>query len=125
MIGFQKKYDEKLASSNLNYEVKDRLSLLISESEKEKLILYLKGSNMVFSKTLALFDGVNYIAPYMIFSDGEWIWPSYFSYYLGKDDLISKDFLFHIRERKYNVTVLTPEQKKEVTTFIERKMLGM
>jgi hypothetical protein len=125
MIGFRKEHDKKLGISKYNYELSNLDSVPLSEPEIGMLISYLEQSDMIFSKTLAIFDEDNYIDPYMIFSDGEWMWPSYLKYYLTKQKGINSEFLFHVKGRGYVTDPLTKQQKREATIFIEKEMLGI
>ena len=78
---------------------------------------------MILSKTLALFDNAKYIGPYMIFSDGEWLWPSYFAYYVNKEKQINTDFLNYLRFREYSIPAFTDVDRRRVRTFLEIEML--
>jgi len=124
IIGFSKVHDKVLSLSKFLFKTNDRASCFLRKEEHQLLIQYLIKSDMIFSKTLAIFDGINYIAPYMIFSDGEWIWPSYYSYNLIKEDFINSDFLSHVKQKSFIITPLTGEQKKELTIFLEKEMLS-
>jgi hypothetical protein len=123
MIGFRMEYDKALMNSRYIFETSDKDASFITKAEKDMLVEYLEKSDIVFSKTLALFDGENYIAPYMIFSDGEWIWPSYFSYNVARQDYINSSFLFHVQIRNYKPLALTEEQRREAIFFLEKEML--
>jgi hypothetical protein len=125
MIGFREEYDKLLSHSQYFCKTIDTEFSLLAQEEQDMVMQYLEKSDMILSKTLALFDGKNYIGPYMIFSDGEWIWPSYFLYNLTKRGHINSDFLSHVRQRNYSVMPLTKEQKREVTIFLEKKMLNI
>lgn len=70
----------------------DDYNVTLPEGQIEKINEYIEKSCLIFSKTLALFDKETYIAPYMILSDEEWLWPSYFSYFTNKEKIISNVF---------------------------------
>lgn len=123
MIGFSEVHDKVLSLSKFLCKTNDRTSCFLTKEEHQLLIQYLEKSDMIFSKTLAIFDGTKYIGPYMIFSDGEWIWPSYYPYNLIKEDFIDSDFLSHVKQKSFIITHLTDEQKKELTIFLEKEML--
>ncbi len=122
MIGFREEYDKILVNSKCNFNWSDKTSPL-TDIEIKMLTLYFKQSYIVASKTWALFDNENYLGPYMIYSDGEWIWPSYFLYYLDKERSIYSDFIEHIKNKNFIFTPLTLVQKKEATVFFENAML--
>lgn len=125
-IGFIKEIDKKIVKENYwDINVLSSKSLITDVAERNEIIQYLNGAEMIFSVTLALFDGEKYIGPYMIFSDGEWIWPNYFSYNLTNQEYINSDFLSHVRQKNYNITSLTKEQKREATFFLEKEMLNI
>lgn len=125
-IGFTNKRDEVI----IRNKYLDMPLLLngntLDEVEKKNVIKYLNGHESVFSITWALFDGEKYIGPYMIFTDGEWLWPSHFSYYLFKNNFhhFNEDFLNHLRTKKFEINSLTEIKKKEATVFIERELLN-
>jgi hypothetical protein len=125
LIGFTKKYDRLLSSSKYVYVSKDISILTLSASENEMLEMYLMNSNIILSKTLAIYEDGIYIGPYMIFSDGLWMWPSYFQYNLIKEGFINSDFISYLKEKKFALTSLTTEQIKDATYFLEREMLGL
>ena len=125
MIGFKKEYEKVLINSNYIYEKNNNSFSFVTDEEMGMVIQFLEESDMIFSKTLAVFDGENYIGPYMIFSDGEWIWPSYFLYYLAKQKRVNSDFLFHVRQKEYTITRLTDEQRNKATSFLEKEMLNI
>lgn len=125
MIGFKQEYDKDLSGSKHLYYIDKNDVVIISDDEKEKVIRYLRHSDLIISKTFALFDGTNYIGPYMIFSDGEWIWPNYLYYFIQKEKHIAKEFLNYIKEKNYLATNLAKQKRKEVTIFLEKEMLGM
>lgn len=127
LIGLRKEIDKTL--ENYRYENSPGLKIIseISEEEKKLLLNYLNNGKVVFTKTLAVCDGDHYINPYMLHSDGEWIWPSYFSFYLSKEDFANLDkvFLASLRTKEFKIVSLSEEQIREVTTFIEKKLLGI
>lgn len=125
LIGFTKEYDRLLSSSKYVYVSKNISILTLNESENKMLEVYLMNSNIILTKTLAMFEDGIYIGPYMIFSDGLWMWPSYFHYNLIKEGFINSDFISYLKEKKFALTALTTEQIKATTYFLEREMLGL
>jgi|GEM_PF-1180325 len=126
-IGFIEDKDGRIVKpcfiEKLGYEVGSELP--VSDEEKKKIINYLNSSERVFSITLALHDNDNYIGSYMIFSDGEWIWPNHLAYFLRKKkDEIDARFLNHLKNCDFKVRPLSEEQRKEVGIFIEGTLLN-
>ena len=124
MIGFRERFERVLMRSEYFYASDPANALPISTEERQAVINYLESSDRVFSMTLAQFDGEYYIGPYMLFSDGEWIWPSYFSYFISKGEPIDRSFLQHLRERNFSSKSLTAEERKKVVTLIEIEMMN-
>ena len=124
-IGFVKERDNKIIKreyldnqANLNFSITNKI-------EKEKVVDYLINSEKVFSITLSLFDDEKYIGPYTIYSDGEWLWPSHFPYFLEKNDFINNDFLNHVRNKNYETFFLTQQRRQEVVSFLEKTLLNV
>lgn len=125
-IGFRKENDANVVKEKYYDDINLSSGQLINgEQEKNKIIEYLTKSDYIFAITLALYDKEYYIGPYMIFSDGEWLWPSYFSYNLIKQEYLNEDFLNHLRQKNYTTKSLTEKQKKEATVFLEREILNI
>lgn len=125
-IGFRKENDAKVVKEKYYDEISSSSTQLINgDQEKNKIIKYLEKSDHIFAITLALFDREHYIGSYMIFSDGAWLWPSYFSYNLMKQEYLNEDFLNHLRQKNYTKTSLTEKQKREATSFLEREVLNI
>jgi hypothetical protein len=126
-IGFIKEHD----SGTIKEEYLDKPSdfdfSFITEREKKKITNYLNNAETIWAFLRALSDGDNYIGPYTFLSDGEWIWPSHFAYYLNKFDFSSMtdDFLNHIRAKEYKVSPLTLDQKRLVELFLGLKVCNL
>jgi hypothetical protein len=125
MIGFREKYDKKLIASKYFYASTDKNMIAIANTDLEKLIQYLEKSDRIFGMTRALDDGETYIAPYAIYSDGDWLWPSYCAYFLKKEGIINKDFFDHVSGKGFETKRLSQEQRKKVTILLERALLGI
>jgi hypothetical protein len=123
MIGFREEYDIVLAKSKYNYRDGGR-SILLADRGKDLLLSYLEVAYVVMSKTLALFDNENYIDAYMIYTDGVWVWPSYFHYYLNKGEYVCVNFYEYVKANNYLFVPLTELQKREATIFVEKEMLN-
>jgi hypothetical protein len=112
LIGFKEKYDSTLLLSKSAKISEDKPQTLLSDNEIGLISGYLENSEMIFSKTYALYDNEQFIGPYMIFSDGNWIWPSYFSHFLKSDKEIDEEFAHHVREVGYRSDKLSTEKKR-------------
>lgn len=124
-IGFRKEKDAKVVKEKYYEDINLSSAQLINgEQEKNKIIEYLNKSDHIFAITLALYDKEYYIGPYMIFSDGVWLWPSYFAYYLTAQAYLNEDFLNHLRQKDYTAAPLNENQKKEATCFLEKEVLN-
>lgn len=126
-IGFIEKHDSNTIKEEYLDKPSDFDFSTITETEKEKIITYLNKAEMVMAFTLALYDGDKYIGPYSLHSDGEWIWPSHFAYYLNKFNFSSMtdDFLNHMRAKDYKVSPLTLDQKRLVELFLALKVCNL
>lgn len=126
-IGFIKEHDSDIIKEEYLDKPSDFDFSFITETEKEKITNYLNNTEMVMGLTLALFDGDKYIDAYAFLSDGEWIWPSHFAYYLNKFNFSSMtdDFLNHIRAKDYKVSLLAKEQKHHVEMFLALKVCNL
>lgn len=126
-VGFTNEYDVGIIKPEFfDYLGEDRIKINIDKPEELLIYKYVRESEKVFSMTLALFDKDVYIGPYIILTDGEWIWPSHYEYNLRKNNFsnINSDFLQHMRRVGFNTTTLSIDQKKKAKTFLESKMLN-
>lgn len=98
-IGFFKNHNPDILCAGdivFNPQVNSRDTL-------DGVIAYLQKGTIITAFTLSLFDtDGEFIGPYMIFSDGEWIWPSYYSFYLRKFNslFIPPEFVFYTRSKR-------------------------
>lgn len=60
------------------------------------------------------------IAPDSYYTDGVWVWPSYFPYYLHKypNYLLNEDFVEYLRSKKFNFNVNAAFDKR----FMEQQL---
>lgn len=127
IVGFRRKYDAGLIREEYLQEPDINSLALINQDEFEKITKYLKTSEIVFSLTLALFDDETYLGPYLVHSDGEWIWPSHLINLIGSENYLRLDhkFLAHIREKKYEITPLSQAEKLRSKLFVETNLLSL
>jgi hypothetical protein len=79
LVGFLKKYDPKIAEA----EILEENTPFANKDIYDKVISYLKNGYALLDFMEFIYDDDgNKIAPLSILTDGYWIWPSYFYYYL-------------------------------------------
>ena len=124
-IGFSKENDKRVVKEEYLDQESSYSTYDIKKEELEGIIAYLDNADSVFSITLAVFIDGNYIGPYQILADGDWIWPNYFKYNLLKTGRMRNDFYNHLKQKKFKIRSLTPEQKKQITVTLERDVLNI
>ena len=126
-IGFIKDIDGRVVPKEFLENGERPNDLSIDEVERKRILDYLNNSERVYRVTWGLFDDENYIGPYMMVSDGEWIWTGHFGYYLKKLNfsMMTSEFLNHIREREYKISPLSKKQRGYIKIFIYLKLLQM
>lgn len=119
-IGFLKEHD--LGLSELK-SVEQLLNPKISNNASMfgKLINYLETGVTVWPLLVWLYDkdGTS-IGPCSLKTDGRWIWPSYFVYYLKKHPNmeISLDFLDDVAENDFEVPDLSKKELLEAERYL-------
>jgi len=104
LVGFIKEHNYIKEAVGLN-------ELISSGSESyaniEKVIRYLDSGTLLLAWMGYFIDGKTkkLIATDSYFTDGIWIWPSYFPYYLGMYPSlkIDPDFLIHMENQKFEL----------------------
>lgn len=124
-VGFRKDKDSKIILPEF-LTIPDISEIYLDNHQKEKLISYLELSDHVWAITLTVEDGEKVIGPYMIHTDGEWGWPSHLAYYVQNGDFryLNKDFLNHIKDKKYEVERLSVDKKNQVLNIFLNTMLN-
>ena len=111
VIGFIKSHDSNVDCSK---DLNDLLSNPIVDSvHLGKVISYLEQGIPLLKFMGDVYDSAgNSLGRMMYLTDGEWLWPSYYSRYLQRypNILVPQVFLDHIDAKK-NVHVLTPDEK--------------
>lgn len=121
-IGLRYKYDQVLTNSI--FFLKNENERNLSDIEEKLVQEYFKNAKLFFSKTLALYDDETYIAPYMLFSDGEWIWPSYLPYFVNKEKAISEPFFAHMQKNDFQILPLSKDKIFEITSLVEKEFIN-
>jgi hypothetical protein len=120
LIGFLKRYHSYIEGA-------EELTGIVPFTDKDlynKIISYLEsGDTLLYYMELILDDESNTISPLSILTDGYWIWPSYFYYYLERypNNEIYKDFVTDIVKRKFTPKCIEESQKKLITDFYLEK----
>ncbi|RFM33186.1 hypothetical protein [Chitinophaga silvisoli] len=124
-VGFLQIHDPHIACSR-------EISSLFSDSflDKEKLseiCNYLESGVSIVRYISNLYDeGGELIGPNVIYTDGIWIWPSYYSFYLKKypQILIPDDLQFHIGLNAGKLLSISKSEKTYIE-YLTSKMLGI
>jgi hypothetical protein len=121
-IGFLKEYGNIKESQTFSEAVEKGIvndSLVI-----EKIVNYLdKGT--VFFGWMHYFEDLQTkkpVAPHMYYTDGEWIWPSYFSYYLKKypNYFISTEFIEYLTQIDFKIPNKVIDKNKIEKEFVTK-----
>lgn len=82
----------------------------------QKILNYLENGAVVVAFLHFVFDNMNNpIAPFIIYTDGTWVWPSYLGYYYSKHytDLIPEAFLVDMKYNSFNPPKVDDEKLLE------------
>ena len=119
-IGFLKKMEEGVIGQALEYGKFDKNMVDVPPSDVEKVLSYLKQGKMIFSMTYGMEDDKGrYVGPYAVYTDGEWIWPGYYSYYVGSKDVsaIPGDLFDKMGAHDFNVSPMTETEELQAKNF--------
>jgi hypothetical protein len=102
LLGFIKEYNDLKESIELDTFLNSRSRIAF---DIEKTIQYLEKGVLVFG-WMGVFTDIKtnqFIAPDAYYTDGVWVWPSYFPYYLKQFPLlyIDEDFAEYLIARDY------------------------
>ena len=100
LVGFIKEHDHKLGNT-----FKDVVEKSLKEYDPEAIINYLEKGSLLFG-WMGYFNDLETnepVSPHAYYTDGTWVWPSYFPYYLGKYRSITFDneFLHYLEARNF------------------------
>jgi len=125
VIGFRSDKDGKIIHGNYISESSISAEIFLPANELDEIVEYLNNGIPLLSLTLWLMDGNKNIGPYRILTDGEWIWPSHFSYFVKNGDYrLTKKFVSHIEANKFLVRKLTDKQLININSHL-RDMLNI
>lgn len=126
LVGFLKQYDPFVSSAQDLTELRTRCQ--IQGDELVSMIKYLVLAPSVWDWLSNWFDengiaigGASYC------TDGEWIWPVYFSYYLNKyrDIYVDEAFLEHCRKNNYILNTISEERMQVLVNSFSQDVLGI
>lgn len=125
LIGFRKEFNDDVLVAAQESQMNDDASLISIKPEMAGTIVeYLDKSRMIIGLTLVLYDEGEFIGPKSIHSDGEWIWPSYFSYFVNNHLKIDQDFLGHLQKRRFATHALSEQELSEAFALIKKVFSG-
>jgi len=123
IVGFISEH-ESISRPNLGIPLKELFNgLEITPSKLSKIIDYLQNAKCLISKTLFFFDTENNpIGSYIIYTDGKWLWPSYYVYYMKMKSriLIPNDFIKNIESNNFINPILTDEEVHNAELYYMR-----
>lgn len=101
-IGFIKEHDNILEAISFNDIIKEKTT---SSEEVSLVFNYLNNGTLVFG-WMGYFRDLNCkkdIAPHSYYTDGNWVWPSYFQYYLSKysNYRIDEEFITYLLQKQF------------------------
>lgn len=123
MIGFIKQHDDIEGAEDFQY-LKNTMPIQLSENELKLIRLYFENCNLIFSWMgyYSDLDTGELIAPQSYFSDGKWIWPAYFPYYLNKFNawMNYPEFFAYLSDNPQLIE-MSKGEIRELTLFIINK----
>jgi len=119
LVGFIKEHDHKLG-----YSFNDVMQKSLKEYDTEAIINYLDKGVLIFG-WMGYFNNLETnepVAPLAYYTDGIWVWPSYFSYYLEKYRSITFDnnFLHYLQSKNFKF-LKDPDINEKIQLF-ERQL---
>ena len=120
-IGFIKEEDKNIGSAkyfNEMFLTKDFTSTI-----NNSIVAYLKNGHFLAGTMSFIFDNEGKaIGPLEYFTDGQFVWPVYYPYYLQKykNFLIDEDLLHHCHSNNFEIEQLSEERLKKIDSdFLE------
>jgi hypothetical protein len=119
-IGILERHEIRILGSAIDYSGLNYTFLPIHGTLMDGILKYLESGIYIYGMTLAIQDSDGkYISPYIVYSDGEWMWPAYFSYYIksGNVKTIPTEFLVHIRQNNFEVPKISLAKEQEAKNY--------
>lgn len=121
VIGFRQLEDYTKDSI---YSQQERSRIDLSIDDVKRVVSYLEEGAYVIGFLEAVVDGDVVVGGYSILTDGEWMWPSHFSYFLNKkathegtENIIDKAFWEHVVSNNFIIPVLDSESMEDAHGF--------
>lgn len=124
LVGFLDEYDEGKGFAS----IKDAFEKGLDNSYfASKVLKHLEYGKIVFACMHYIQDWETdeLLVPHGYFTDGKWVWPSYFPYYLKKhkDYKIDDQFLEYLKQRNFKpVKKVDPQVLLEIDRIISKKL---
>ena len=124
-VGFCNKWDEGIIYEKY-FQLPDH-KIEVTKAQREKIIEYLKQGERIFSITLSLFDeDDSFIAPYIVYTDGEWLWPSHLIDFIEKNSTqyLKMEFLEYLTKKdfKFSTKIIS---KEDVVRFFQENLMNL
>jgi hypothetical protein len=119
--GFLVAHEQKILGEAITY-LDSEDGVTIDERNLASILRYLEAGKIIFAMTLSIQDKAgDIIAPYEVYTDGEWVWPRYYSYYIEKKEIISISlaFLRKMESIDFSIPKVSIEQLSEAQIFFE------
>jgi hypothetical protein len=120
-VGFREDRDAKIISAEYIDSLVSSNKIKLDDLYKSKLLEYLSHGTRVFSITLWMYDNEDSIGPYVIYTDGVWLWPSHLVYYIERGDYryLKSSFLEFLESKNYLVEGISIVTKQHAIQFLE------
>lgn len=123
-IGFLKKHSRNYSCTNEEYSFANKGKegdLLVPN-----ICQYLESGKIVIAFLHCHHDGAEIIAPAILYTDGIWVWPSYYAYYIKKqpDLYIPPEFIAHVTANNFAVPEIENERMQYVEYIVITKLMN-
>ncbi len=121
-VGFLKEQDPNIHGARSIEQMFQ--SSHINNDERSKIINYLESGVFLCGAMSYIYDDQDKpIGNLDYFTDGEFIWPVYFPYYLKKYDTfyIDKNFTESIKKRNYQIKSINAQELVEIENAFDRE----
>lgn len=124
--GFIKEYDINIRNGRKLSEIFDE-TFVLDEVLKKKIVSYLETGNFVSGIMAFLYDiNEKPMGNQDYFTDGTYIWPSYFKYYLTNYDnfIVDQDFINHLLKKDFRIEKLSNREIDEIDEILTKEWMG-
>ncbi len=117
IIGLLEEHDsDSFCTRTLNERLSGSTSI-VSVKEKQMLINYLNRGVPVMKLLSFLIDvDGEHIGPHVLYTDGIWLWPGYYSFYIQKyaQLSVSEEFIKHVEKKQFEDIEISVSEKKYI-----------